>query len=596
MNEVASGTPITLNLDSDSGAPVSLVNLREDNGLSHYLFTYRSTEETVPESVTVRWRIPAFQVKGVWRNTVDFNKRIQADWELEDQRSRISIDSPLLSLFDYHDNNVLTFACSNAINLITLGAKYREEDDHFYCHLTFFSECKYPIRNFEAQIRIDQRKIPLSKALGEVAQWWEEFDMTPLPVPDVAMKPLYSTWYQFHQNLDPHTLLAECKMAKQLGYQAIIIDDGWQTKDSNRGYDFTGDWEPDRIPDMAGLVKSIQEAGVKVGLWFSVPFCGVKSKAYKKFKGKFLTENHRWAPVFDPRYPDVREHLVNIYRHAVSAWGLDGLKLDFIDDFQAYQETCFGDDPRRDHESINDAVHTLLSEVKEAVTTIRPDIFIEFRQRYIGPAIRKFGNVLRAFDCPGDPTMNRVRISDIRQLAGNTAVHSDMITWNFDCSVEEASQHMLGTMFGVPQLSIFLAGAPKDHLQMIGFYTSFWNRRSEVFYRGDFQAFRPLSNYPVLQSHLSGISIIGVFEDFLVPLNREFQELDVLNAKMTDKIVLEASQDFGYYQYAILDCTGKYLSSGMTDIEEGCNSWAVPAGGMITFTRESGEQMIKNEV
>lgn len=589
MNVVVTGTPIALKLDCGVDAPVSLVNLNESDGLSHYLLTYHSTTPNVPEPVTVKWKFPALKVKGVWRNTVDFNKRIQADWELEDQRSRISIDSPVWSLFDYQDNNVLTFACSNAINLITFGAKYREEDDHFHCHITFFSECKYPITNFEEQIRIDQRQESLTSVLGEVSQWWEGFDMEPLPVPEIAHKPLYSTWYQFHQNLDPLTLIGECKLARNLGYEAIIIDDGWQTEDSNRGYDFTGDWEPERIPDMAGLVKDIQQVGMKVGLWFSVPFCGVKSKAYQKFKGKFLTENHRWAPVFDPRYPEVRAHLVDIYQHAVEVWGLDGLKLDFIDDFQAYPETKFGDDPERDHESINDAVHTLLTEVRDAVTAIRPDIFIEFRQRYIGPAIRKFGNMLRAFDCPGDATMNRVRIADIRQLAGNTAVHSDMVTWNFHCAVEEASVHMMGTLFGVPQLSVLLADAPKDHLEMIGFYTGYWNRRAEIFCRGEFRSMRPLSNYPVLQCTLDHRSIIGVYDDFVVPVNQEFQELDVLNAKMTDRVVLDAEKDLGYFQYAILDCKGKYLSSGVTDIREGCNSWVVPVGGMIVFTSEPAD-------
>ncbi len=586
MNEVVTGTPIALKLDCGVDAPVSLVNLNECDGLSHYLLTYQSETPVVPDPVTVRWKVPALRVKGVWRNTVDFNKRIQADWELDDQRSRISIDSPVWSLFDHQDENVLTFACSNAINLITLGAKYREEDDHFYCHMTFFAECNYPITNFEAQIRIDQRQESLTSVLGEVSQWWEGFDMEPMPVPDIALKPLYSTWYQFHQNLDPLTLVGECKLAKDLGYEAIIIDDGWQTIDSNRGYDFTGDWEPERIPDMAGLVRDIQQAGMKVGLWFSVPFCGVKSKAYQKFKGKFLTENHRWAPVFDPRYPDVRAHLVNIYRHAVSDWGLDGLKLDFIDDFQAYPETNFGDDPERDHESINDAVHTLLTEVRNAVTAIRPEVFIEFRQRYIGPAIRKFGNMLRAFDCPGDATMNRVRIADIRQLAGNTAVHSDMITWNFACSVEEASLHMLGTLFGVPQLSVLLAETPKDHLEMIGFYTRYWNRRSAVFCRGEFHSYRPLANYPVLRSTLNQVSIIAAYEDFVIPLDHGFRELDVLNAKMTDRLVLDSDNDYGHYQYAILDCRGRYLSSGVTEIKEGCNRWVVPVGGMIIFTSE----------
>jgi len=78
---------------------------------------------------------------------------------------------------------------------------------------------------------------------------------------------------------------------------------------------------------------------MKCLLWYSVPFCGIKSKAYQLFKGKFLTENHPWAPVFDPRYPEVRSYLVQKYAAALIDWKLDGFKLDFIDDFKAYPET-----------------------------------------------------------------------------------------------------------------------------------------------------------------------------------------------------------------------------------------------------------------
>jgi len=116
-----------------------------------------------------------------------------------------------------------------------------------------------------------------------------------------------------------------------MGCELIILDDGWQTMDGNRGYDFCGDWQPERIPNMREFVENLHQIDMKFGLWFSVPFCGVKSKAYQRFKGKFLTENHRWAPVFDPRYPDVREYLIDIYTNALTDYNLDAFKLDFIE-------------------------------------------------------------------------------------------------------------------------------------------------------------------------------------------------------------------------------------------------------------------------
>ena len=125
-----------------------------------------------------------------------------------------------------------------------------------------------------------------------------------------------------------------------------------------------------------------------------------------------------------------------------------------------------------DYHSINDAVDRLLKDVITTLKAIKPDVFIEFRQKYTGPAMRKYGNMFRAFDCPGDATMNRIRIADIKMLAGNTAVHSDMITWHKDDTVEVAALQMINTLFGVPQISVLLKEAAKDHLNMIKFYTN----------------------------------------------------------------------------------------------------------------------------
>ena len=49
--------------------------------------------------------------------------------------------------------------------------------------------------------------------------------------------------YSFHQEIIPDKVLAQCRIAKQLGCESVIIDDGWQTNDSNGGYAYCGDWE-----------------------------------------------------------------------------------------------------------------------------------------------------------------------------------------------------------------------------------------------------------------------------------------------------------------------------------------------------------------
>lgn len=554
------------------------------NGVSVFDFSLTSKKAELPEPITLKWKVPAHNIKGVWKPTTDFSKRIQADWEMDHMESRISIDAPVISLYGHDDNNAITFACSNAINKLELNARIREEDDFFYCHVTLFLEQQLKIDNYSIQLRIDQENKHFSEALKSVSKWWETFEnLTPASVPDIALAPLYSTWYNFHQSLDEKELINECETAYSLGYKAIIIDDGWQTNDDNRGYDYTGDWEPERISKTREFVDAIHGTGMKIGFWYSVPFCGQKSKAYKRFKGKFLTENHRWAPVFDPRYPEIREYLISIYKNALIDWNLDGFKLDFIDDFRLYIDTPTAND-EMDFVSINAAVDRLLTDVKNTLTEIKPDIFIEFRQKYVGPAMRKYGNMFRAFDCPGDATMNRIRIADIRMLAGNTAVHSDMITWHNDETLEIAALQMVNTLFGVPQISVVLDTIPKDHLAMVKFYTNYWNTNKVLITTGHFTPFKPLANYPIQTVIKDDKIIIGLHDDHVVQIDDAFGNLDILNAKPSTSIIIKTIKNLGNYNYRIFNCKGEIVEENNLSLNQGLAEINVPACGLAQLT------------
>lgn len=566
-----------------SNTDVSLTEVAVENGVCIYDFEVQTDESQFLAPISLQWKIPNIAVKGVWKPTTDFSKRIQADWELDHMESRISIDAPVICLFGQDDNNVLTFSCENAINTLELNARLREEDNHFYCHITFFSEQEQAISHFKTKIRIDFRNIHFSNSLKEVSKWWETFEMLkPTGVPAIAKQPIYSTWYQFHQNLEENLVLSECKTAYDMGYKAIIIDDGWQTHDSNRGYDFTGDWQPDRFPDMAGFIKKIQATGMKAAIWYSVPFCGKESKAYKHFKGKFLTENHRWAPVFDPRYPEVRAHLIGLYTNALKDWNLDGFKLDFIDDFHLYTDTPLGAENGRDYASINEAVDRLLTDVITALKAIKPDVFVEFRQKYTGPAMRKYGNMFRAFDCPGDAVMNRIRIADIRMLCGNTAVHADMITWHVDETVEVAALQFINILFGVPQLSILLKDATAAQVEMITFYTKYWNENADILMNGYFIPTSPLANYPTQRVSKDGQTIIGVYEEYVSTLESSDEIIHIHNGQLANQVVVRNTKDHGIYQCKVYDCKGNIVSNSKLHFNKGIMEINIPPCGILT--------------
>ncbi len=555
--------------------------VENDGGIYVYKFSIHSGEAAFPQPIYLRWRMPHLNMQGVWKSGVVHNKRQQYDWELEHLQSRISVDAPVVSVFGHDDANRVTFACSDAINLVEMNALLREEDNHLYCHLGFFTERHPEITNYEAEIRVDMRSVLYSDALQDVSKWWAGFEaLKPSPTPDLARVPLYSTWYQFHQSLDEGILLEECKIAASMGYGLIILDDGWQTMDTNRGYDYTGDWRPDRFPDMAVFVEKVHQTGMKFGLWYSVPFCGEKSEAYQRFKGKFLTENHRWAPVFDPRYPDVRQYLIDTYTAALKEWNLDAFKLDFIDEFKVYPETVLTKADGRDFANVNEAVDRLMTDVMEALRAIKSDIGIEFRQQYVGPTMRKFGNMFRAFDCPNDAVSNRIRIADVKLLCGETAVHSDPQTWNRNEQVEVAALQVLNGFFGVPQMSVHLRDYPESHLNMVRFYTKYWREYVDVIMEGKFTPMKPLANYPVLKTEKDGHAIVGLYDDAFVEIGGE-EKMDVLNGKLTDSIVVRNLGGEAEFELSVWNCVGVEEWSGRVTLAEGVSEIGVKAGGMM---------------
>ena len=108
--------------------------------------------------------------------------------------------------------------------------------------------------------------------------------------------------------------------------------------------------------------------------------------------------------------------------------------------------------------------------------------------------------MFRAFDCPNDVVSNRIRITDVKLLCGETAVHSDMLKWHDEEIVEIAALEVLNAFFGVPQMSIHLRHYPKEHLKMVEFYLQYWKANSDNILSGKFIANKPLANYPLLKT------------------------------------------------------------------------------------------------
>lgn len=451
------------------------------DGIELIHITMHSDLPVAPQQAKISWSVDVVDIQDIWHPTANYERKLQPSWGGFTECCS-TVSAPVICLIGGGEFNRFTFAVSDALNVIRLSAGVNEHTAQLDCAVSFFDMPTAPLTDYSVTLRFDTRNIAYNKAIGDVALWWES-EYVPSPVPEYAKLPMYSTWYSFHQELTPESVEQQCRLAKELGCESVIVDDGWQTADNSQGYGYCGDWEvcTDKIPDMAAHVKRVHDMGMKYILWYSVPFVGYYSKAYDKFKSMSLYDT-KWfhAMVLDPRYTAVRDYLIGKYKTAVDEWGLDGFKLDFVDQFtqqSADKETA---DIGRDCQSVPQAVDVLLSDVMAQLREQNPDVMIEFRQRYIGPLMRKYGNMLRATDCPNDPHQNRIHTIDIRLLCGSTAAHSDMLMWHSDEPVEVAATHIINILFSVPQISVMLDKIPQSHRDMIKFYLGLWRKYRDL--------------------------------------------------------------------------------------------------------------------
>ena len=389
------------------------------------------------------------------------------------------------------------------------------------------------------------------------------------------------------KDVDEERLLRQCAIAKEDGMDTVLLDDGWQTEEIQNGYLSCGDWEPaaSKFPDMRRFVDRLHGMGMKCILWYSVPFVGRLAKNLDRFRGLYLRKRDREGNVMvlDPRFPEVRLWLVETYRSAVRDWALDGLKLDFIDSFSLDPDSPTDDPradrPRMDCPSLEAAVDRLLCEITSAVREENPEIMIEFRQSYIGPVMQKYGNMLRVGDCAGGAVINRANGLTLRLLTDGTAVHSDMLLWDYDAKPESAADQLSNILFLVPQISVMPDRLSDEHRAVLRQYLRFMDENRDVLLCGTLVPLCPEANYPQVFAEKDGVVIAALYENPLFRVPAGCRELTVVNAAAGEEVYLDLGE--GLTRWTVTDCMGRPVSEGSIG-EQSLVKIAVPRNGFLT--------------
>jgi len=528
--------------------------------------------------LTIRWQRPIIDMIACWTPA--------GKSQLGDNESCATYSAPVSCLYGGNNRNRETWALSDAMPVIRSHIGLRVDygiQANDSIELTLFSAPSDLAAHYEALLRIDTRDIPYEQALESVSKWWETFpEYGHSMIPDACLHPHYSTWYSFVQDPDAARVEKQAALARQIGCHSIIVDDGWQMDADFDYYAHCGDWKPSAVkfPDMKAHVAKIHDMGMKYLLWYAVPLCGNDSRLIKVFGDKLL---RTWPELktnyLDPRYPDVREYLINTFEKAVMDWQVDGLKLDFVDGFRQPRQELNPNDPRRDFESVPAAADKLLSDTLARLRILNPDIMIEFRQPYIGPVMRRYCNMIRAGDCPNSASLNKNRIADLRLLFSGASIHSDMLMWNPEDSIESVGCFLVSIIFSVPQISMLLDQIPQEHLDVLKFWLAIWEKYRSSLVLGEFRACYPELQYPMLTGWKDDEFSAAVFCDIPVPIPSDKKRILIANGGSRHRVLIEADGQYSPCRLIIYHSTGKILFDDQHVFKKGINDLDIPIGG-----------------
>ena len=550
-------------------------------GVFDIVVSLESEREAPPPRFEVSFSVPQRGIHFAWNSGAE-DLRLPPKWH-GGFVSSLAKNMPLVELMGNDDMNRLAFAASEAVLPVRCRAGLREQDCTVPCSLTFFEQPAAPAKSYRVCLRFDSRRRRWDDTVRELSAWMESAGgYEPMRVPESARDPLYSTWYAFTQDVSAGKIEDEARRAASLGMKTLILDDGWQTDESGRAYERCGDMEVSRrkFPDgMAAHVARVRAAGMKYVVWCTVAFVGYKNAQFGRFRGKYLRDQPTvHCSVLDPRFPEVREHLASLYERMLREWGVDGFKFDYVGQF-ALQEgevdpavaECYAG---RDMKSVPDAVDALMTDVMKRLLAIRPDLLVEYRQPYLGPAIRRYGNMIRAIDCPGEMQKNIIRTAMLRLTSGDTAVHSDMLEWNVGADPEDAAQPILASLFSTVQYSMVLSRLPARHVEMLRHWIGFTQRHRAALLRGRFTAEHPEAGYTLLSSESDDERVVAVYVGGVVAKVGGGKGTVVVNATGADGLVLELDQP---RRAVVRDTFGK--SVGEVGLAAGLSRLPVPKSG-----------------
>lgn len=418
--------------------------------------------------------VPILNIQGYWHAN-RFRPSMMLEWRISADFAAQKV-FPCLCFFDQAQSNRLTMLLDCPDSDVFLCAAMDQGRHCYNLTWTVSVSAGQTIR-----IAADTSNGFWSDTVMQMAQTLRPAGLT---FPQSAWRAVFCSWYACHYDMNGQSIAALAAQAAELGFGTFILDDGWSDPLCKRvnpqtlpdWYANIGDWEisKEKFPDFAGHVRQVQAMGLAYMIWMAPLMMGHKSNLYKRFASSALTKLHEGYVIADPACPEVRTCIFQRAASLMRNYGLDGLKIDFLDDVPVDVNRPYGRIMRR-----------FVQELAQTIRAAKNDALIEFRQRYIGPAMLPYATQFRAGDVPYDFLENVNRLTHLRLCIGNgVPIHADPAYWHPHESDANVARHMICAMAGVPMLSMLLTACPASHKAIIKAFLSFYRSHQKTFTQG----------------------------------------------------------------------------------------------------------------
>lgn len=547
-------------------------------------FRLHASAPSIPPEFSLTFRFPKDKVNQLWNSQTWSNRSFFSLPSYD----RAAADFSIVSGLTLNDQNQITFTSDDRFDSRYISTFVQEENDTLIFGLGFFED-NPPIsqmQEYEVRILVDFRNIPFSEAVYDASKWRlnDLFQQAAIKKQNDDY-PVYSTWYPMHRNIPLENITRELDSLTTFGFKSILVDDGWRSLVKMK-VDTMYDYEENSLQTMHLFNEKRKEMGLKLYLWYSLPFMGGNPVITKKFAPRYIRYK---APmqthVLDPRYPEIRNHLVSTYVNFYESWPSDGFWFDFLNEFYPNAPTIISDDLGRDFIDTQLAIDQLMDGMNQRLQKISPGIFMGQEFASAGPDQAAAQSFLAGFVGINSAPVVREKMVNNRLLYGRHTPFMEIMGVHPRDKSEEVARKLQAILFGNPHLSFFTTTLPEDTKETIRFWLDYWRENRKILMESEFEPMQVANQYPIIKVASEAKIIYGLYADYnlSLPLVVE-QPIDVINAKESSLISFVVNHDGSGYDYEMYNYMGQLVAQDhLKTKRKNTVEVEVPSGGFIRF-------------